>query len=125
MDETPDVTQLSAVRDLLSQVQTGARVTTAIGEPIQVGDRQVIPAVKITYCGGGGGGGGTMREQQAGEGHGSGAGAGVRIRPLGCWIVGPQGEIWLPALDINRTFLIAGAIVMLFLLTIKALIRRL
>ena len=125
MDDTQDVTGLSSVRDLLSQVQAGARVTTAIGEPVQIGERLVIPAAEITYCGGGGGGGGKMIEQAGGEGRGGGGGAGVRIRPLGCWVIGPQGEYWLPALDVNRAVIIAGSILMLFMLTIKMLVRRL
>jgi len=111
---------ISQLKDLLSQVQAGARVTTAIGEPITVGDRVVIPVVEVAYGGGGGGGGGKAPSEQA-EGGGGGGGGGVRIRPLGCWIIGPNSEIWQPAFDLNRVIMIGGAIAMMLLMTIRAL----
>ena len=116
--ETQDAAGVSPVREMLSQVQAGANVATAIGQPITVGERVVIPAVEVAYMGGGGGG------RMALEQGGGGGGGAVRVRPLGCWIIGPHGEIWLPALDINRTVIIAGSIATLFLLLLKALARR-
>ena len=116
-----DITQF---KDLLGQVQTGAHVTTAIGEAIPVGNRVVIPVVEIAYGGGGGGGGGKSTRNEQMEGAGGGGGVGVRVRPLGCWVIGPDDERWLPALDINHVILLAGSISMLLLVTIRALIRR-
>lgn len=106
---------VSQWRDVLTQVQAGARVSTAVGEPIPVGERVVIPVVQIAYGGGGGGG-----QRQAGE-PSSGGGGGVRIRPLGCWVIGPDSERWVPSLDVNRLTAIAGSIIILLLLTIRAL----
>ena len=111
-------------RDLLTQIQTGARVSTAIGEPVQVGDRIVIPVAEVSYAGGGGGGSGKAPAEQA-EGSGGGGGGGVSIRPLGCWVVGPVDERWVPALDVNRAMMIGGALVVTMLLTVRAIMRRL
>lgn len=116
--------ELSHIRDLLTQVQAGARVTTAIGEPIQVGDRIIISVAEVSYGGGGGGGGGHSAEAEKAEGAGGGGGVGVNIRPLGCWVISPNDEKWIPALDINRLILVAGAIVTLSLVTIRAITRR-
>ena len=110
------------IRELVSQVQTSARVTTAIGDPIQVGDRIVIPVVEVMYGGGGGGGGG--KTGQVDEGSGGGGGGGVRVRPLGCWIIGPTEERWVPSIDYNRLIMVVGTFAALALLTIRKVARR-
>lgn len=112
---------ISQVRDLLTQVQTGARVSTAVGDPIQVGDRIVIPVVEVAYGGGGGGGAGKTPNEETGGG--GGGGGGVRIHPLGCWVIGPDDERWVPAIDVNRVIVVAGTIATLLLLTIRGIFR--
>lgn len=114
---------LSQVRDLLSQVQAGARVTAAVGEPITVGDRIVIPVVEVGYGGAGGGGGGRAPQNQEVEGSGGGGGGGVHIRPLGCWVISPTAERWIPAIDANRLIMVAGSLSMLLLITLRKLLR--
>jgi len=116
--------ELTQIRDLLTQIQTGARVTSAIGEPVQIGDRVVLPVVEVRYGGGGGGGFGKASEHEKAEGSGGGGGGGVHIRPLGCWVISSKDERWIPALDINRVILAAGGILTLALLTIRAIARR-
>ncbi|HEX2948047.1 MAG TPA: spore germination protein GerW family protein [Armatimonadota bacterium] len=115
---------ISQVRDLLNQIQAGARVTTAIGDPVTVGERVVIPVVEVAYGGGGGGGAGKAPETEQSEGSGGGGGGGVRVRPLGCWVVGPTSERWIPAIDANRLMIVAGTLVTLLFVTIRALAKR-
>lgn len=112
---------MAQVRDLLSQIQAGARVSTAVGEPVTVGDRVVIPVVEVAYGGGGGGGGGRMPEQEAAVGSGGGGGGGLRVRPLGCWVIGPDDERWIPAVDANRVIMMAGTLATLLFLTIRSI----
>jgi len=114
---------IGQLRDLLSQVQAGARVSTAVGDPVQVGDRVVIPVAEVAYGGGGGGGGGKGLEEQAG-GSGGGGGGAVRIRPLGCWVIGPDEELWVPSLDVNRMVMIGSAVFALLLITIRTIMTR-
>lgn len=114
---------VSQIRELLAEVQAGARITTAIGEPVTVGDRTIIPAAEVSYGGGGGGGGGKAPDEGEAEGSGGGGGGGVHVRPVGCWVVSPEGEKWLPAIDANRLIVVAGSIVMMLLVTIKTLAR--
>jgi uncharacterized spore protein YtfJ len=111
------------IAQLLSQVQNGARVSTAVGDPVQVGDRVVIPVAEVAYGGGGGGGSGKANTEQA-EGGGGGGGGGVRIRPLGCWVIGPDDELWIPSLDVNRMIMLGGAIFALLLVTIRTIALR-
>ena len=118
-----DLTQL---RELFTQVQTGARVTTAIGEPVQIGNRVIIPVAEIGYGGGGGGGDASANaehKENCGCGRGAGGGAGVRIRPLGCWVISPSEERWLPAVDVNRLILVIGGVLALGILTVRAIAR--
>lgn len=117
-----DMTQ---IHDFLSQVQTNARVSTVIGEPVQTNDRMLIPVAEVVYGGGGGAGGGKSAEPQTAEGSGGGVGVGVRIRPLGCWVIDANGERWVPAFDVNRAILVGGTIVSLLLLTLRTIAKRL
>ena len=116
-----DMTQ---IHDFLSQVQTDARVSTAIGEPVQMQDRLLIPVAEIAYGGGGGAGSGKSAEPETAEGSGGGVGVGVRIRPLGCWIMDQNGERWLPAIDVNRAILVGGTVLGLLLLTLRTIATR-
>jgi uncharacterized spore protein YtfJ len=77
----------------------------------------------------GGGGGGGMGSPEADEGSpekaaGGGGGMGVRIRPLGCWVIGPKDETWLPAIDINRAIVIVAGLVCMILATVRVLAKR-
>lgn len=111
------------IRDLFSQIQTGARVSTAIGEPVQMGERMIIPVAEVAYGGGGGGGGGTTPAQETTiEGRGVGGGGGVRVRPLGCWVIDPAGERWIPAIDVNRAILVGGTIITLAVITLRTIV---
>lgn len=40
-----------------------------------------------------------------GEGAGGGGGYGMSVRPLGVYVVGPEGARWHPALDLNKVIL--------------------
>ncbi|MET4226590.1 spore germination protein GerW family protein [Oerskovia enterophila] len=40
-----------------------------------------------------------------GEGAGGGGGYGMSVRPLGVYVVGPDGARWHPALDLNKVVL--------------------
>ena len=115
--------ELTQVRELLNQVQGNARVSTAIGDPIQVGERVVIPVVEVSYGGGGFGGGGKMDGDNA-IGSGGVGGGGVHVRPLGCWIIGPDSERWVAAVDINRAIVILGSLSMILLITVRTLLLR-
>ena len=110
------------VRELISQFQVGARVSTAIGEPVTVGERVIIPVAEVAYGGGGGGGGGQLTQDQT-AGSGGGGGGGVHVRPLGCWVIGPDEELWVPALDVNRIIIVGSAVFSLLLLTIRAIVK--
>lgn len=115
-----DVMNTEDIRELMTQVQRNARITTAIGEPVQVGDTTVISAAEVSF--GGGGGSWKAGEHDHQREHGVGGGMGVHIRPVGSWVVTPTRTLWLPALDINRAIIITGTVLTVLLLTLKVLI---
>lgn len=86
-------------------------VRRVFGEPYEKDGLTVIPVASV---GGGGGGGGAHDEKdQAGEGAGFGLGG----RPCGAYVI-RSGEVkWMPAVDPNRLFTVAGAVLIAFLLT--------
>ena len=89
---------------LLPLVRDGLTVRQVFGEPHSQDGITVIPAAKI--IGGGGGGGGQLSAGQESEG----GGFGMIARPVGVLVI-KNGEVrWMPAFDLNRALLLAGAL---------------
>jgi uncharacterized spore protein YtfJ len=78
----------------------------------------VIPAARLQ----GGAGGGTGEDPQ-GQGRGSGSGFGVTARPVGAFIIRDGDLNWRPAVDVNRIILGGQVVLVVALLTIRAIIR--
>lgn len=91
MSENNVVELLKGVVGELRQV---ASSETVIGEPITVGDRTVIPVVKVTIGFGAGGGQGEMAKGESGFGGGGGGGA--KIEPIAFIIMDETGVSLLP-----------------------------
>jgi uncharacterized spore protein YtfJ len=77
-------------RELIETIRDRAGVDTAFGEPIERGNRTVIPVARVVYgFGGGFGEGAEIAEESEGEemaetgGSGGGGGGGAMTRPLG------------------------------------------
>jgi uncharacterized spore protein YtfJ len=89
---------------LLSLAQDGLTVRRVFGEPHSQDGITVIPAAMV--IGGGGGGGGQLSAGQESEG----GGFGMLARPVGAFVI-KNGEVrWVPAFDLNRVLLLAGAL---------------
>jgi uncharacterized spore protein YtfJ len=82
----PGVAHLA--RETIERLDDSARVDRVYGDPVEVGDRTVVPAARVAYGFGGGFGSGTDDEGETGEG-GGGAG-GVRATPVGALEVTPD-----------------------------------
>jgi uncharacterized spore protein YtfJ len=84
---------------LAALLEKSLSIRHVYGEPVQQGDRTVIPVAKVAFGFGAGGGEGGRRsrkpadqETAAGpEGQGAGGGGGVRMMPVGVIEVGPEG----------------------------------
>ena len=80
-----------------------ASVKNVFGEPIEVGDKKVIPVARIAYGFGGGYGEGGKKIQAANSpsekpfGEGAGGGGGMYARAKGVFEIGPQGTRFIPA----------------------------
>ena len=106
------------VQEVLAQARDSMTVKRVFGEPYEKDGVTVIPAARVQ--GGAGAGGG---EDPQGQGRGSGSGFGVNARPVGAFII-REGELsWRPAVDVNRIILGGQAVVIVALLTIRAIIK--
>jgi uncharacterized spore protein YtfJ len=106
------------VQEVLAQARDSMTVKRVFGEPYEKDGVTVIPAARVQ--GGAGAGGG---EDPQGQGKGSGSGFGVTARPVGAYVL-REGELsWRPAVDVNRIILGGQAVVIVALLTIRAIIR--
>jgi len=80
-----------------------ASVKNVFGEPIEVGDKKVIPVARIAYGFGGGYGEGgkkfhdTSSEKPFPVGEGAGGGGGMYARAKCVFEIGPQGTRFIPA----------------------------
>jgi len=80
---------------VVGELREISKSETIIGQPITVGDRTVIPIVKISV--GFGAGGGQGEDEKKGSGFGGGGGGGARIEPAAFIIMDDRGVSLLPA----------------------------
>jgi uncharacterized spore protein YtfJ len=106
------------VHEVIAQARDTLTVKRVFGEPYEKDGVTIIPAARVQ--GGAGAGGG---EDPQGQGKGSGSGFGVTARPVGAYVL-REGELsWRPAVDVNRIILGGQAVVIVALLTIRAIIK--
>jgi uncharacterized spore protein YtfJ len=83
------------LQGVVGELKDMARSESIIGEAITIGDKTVIPVVKISV--GFGAGGGQGEHQTQGTGFGGGGGGGARIEPAAFIIIDKEGIKLLPA----------------------------
>jgi uncharacterized spore protein YtfJ len=106
------------VQDVIAQARDTLTVKRVYGEPYEKDGVTIIPAARVQ----GGAGGGTG-EDQNGQGRGSGSGFGVTARPVGAFIVRDGDMSWRPAVDVNRIILGGQVVLVVALLTVRAIVR--
>jgi uncharacterized spore protein YtfJ len=103
------------VNELLRGAQDAIAVKRVYGEPVEREGVSVIPAAAVR---GGGGGGGDNENN-------GGGGFGVMARPVGAYVIGPDGEVrWKPAIDVQRMTLGWQVVSAIALLAVWSLARR-
>lgn len=105
------------IDELLSEAKDAITVKRVYAEPYEKDGLTVIPAARV--AGGGGGGSGSDKNGQEGEGGGFGVGA----RPAGAYVIKDGNVTWRPAVDPNKVVAVAGAVVIVYLLTRPRLVR--
>jgi uncharacterized spore protein YtfJ len=106
------------VQDVLAQARDTMTVKRVFGEPYEKDGVTIIPAAQVQGAAGGGSG-----EDPQGQGRGSGSGFGVTARPAGAFII-QGGELsWRPAVDVNRIILGGQVVVVIALLTLRAIVK--
>ena len=83
------------LKSVVGELKEISKSETIIGEPITVGDRTVIPIVRISVGFGAGGGQGESSKSETG--FGGGGGGGVKIEPSAFIIMDKDGVSILPA----------------------------
>jgi len=83
------------LHSVVGELREMARSESIVGEPITVGDKTVIPVVKMSV--GFGAGGGQGAGEKKGPGYGGGGGGGVMIEPAAFIIIDKDGISLLPA----------------------------
>jgi len=103
------------VDELLRGAQDSIAAKRVYGEPVERDDTTVIPAASVR---GGGGGGGDNENN-------GGGGFGLMARPVGAYVIKPDGEVsWKPAIDVQRMMLGWQIVSALAVLTGWSLLRR-
>jgi uncharacterized spore protein YtfJ len=103
------------VMDVVNEAKGAMRASEVFGAPYEKNGITLIPAAKIA---GGAGGGGDQQNPQAG-----GVGFGVSSRPVGAFVVKGDEVRWQPALDLNRVIFMSQIVVIVALLTARAIVK--
>jgi uncharacterized spore protein YtfJ len=115
------VTLPTLFRDVIERLVSGVGVRTVYGEPIQAGDRTIVPVARVGF-GFGGGGGSHPRPGEDGD-EGGGGGGGGSTRPVGVVEITPAGTRFVPIHD-RRALAGAFAVGVLVGLLLRARCRR-
>lgn len=83
------------LRGVVGELREIAKSETVIGQPVTVGDKTVIPVVKVSVGFGAGGGEGT--DDKRNSGFGGGGGGGAKIEPAAFIIIEKDDVKLLPA----------------------------
>ncbi len=83
------------LKSVVGELKEISKSETIVGDPITVGDRTVIPIVRISV--GFGAGGGQGENSKSETGFGGGGGGGVKIEPSAFIIMDKDGVSILPA----------------------------
>jgi uncharacterized spore protein YtfJ len=106
------------VQDVTAQARDTMTVKRVFGEPYEKDGVTIIPAARVQ----GGAGGGSGDDPQ-GQGRGSGSGFGMTARPVGAFIIRGGELSWRPAVDVNRIILGGQVVVIVALLTLRAIVK--
>jgi len=106
------------VQDVVAQARDALTVKRVFGEPYEKDGVMMIPVAKVQGAAGSGGG-----EGPEGQGKGSGGGFGVSARPVGAFMIRGGEVTWRPAVDVNRIILGGQIVVIVALLTIRAIVK--
>ncbi|MGD9958898.1 spore germination protein GerW family protein [Nocardioides sp.] len=98
------------VDQLMSTARESLTARRVYGEPVERDGLTLIPAASV--AGGFGGGKGADASGQEGEG----GGFGMSGRPAGAYLIRDNQVSWRPAVDVNRAVLVAGVVVVAYLL---------
>ncbi|MBU8934714.1 MAG: sporulation protein [candidate division Zixibacteria bacterium] len=82
------------LKGVVGELREIAKSETVIGQPVTVGDKTVIPIVKISV--GFGAGGGQGEDDKARAGFGGGGGGGAKIEPAAFIIMDDDGVKLIP-----------------------------
>lgn len=110
-----EATEPPAALAFLDRARDVLTVKRVFGDPIERDGVTIVPAAKVR--GGGGGGSDT-------QGNGGG-GFGVSATPAGVYVIRDGRVIWRPALDLNRTILVGQIVAIVFLLTLRSIVKAL
>ena len=106
------------VQDVIAQAKDTLTVKRVFGEPYEKDGVTVIPAARVQ-----GGAGGGSGEDPDSQGRGSGSGFGVTARPVGAFTIRDGDLSWRPAVDVNRIVLGGQLVVVVALLTVRAIVK--
>ncbi|RKZ28335.1 sporulation protein [bacterium] len=79
---------------MLGKIEMMAQAKTILGEPVKLGERMVIPVVKISVGFGAGGGEGSEKDKNTGTG--GGGGGGFSVQPVGFIVMEGEKTAFLP-----------------------------
>ena len=86
---------MEVIKGIVGELKDIASAESIIGKPVTIGNKTVVPVVKVTV--GFGAGGGEGEKEKTGGGFGAGGGGGAIIEPAAFIIMDETGISLLPA----------------------------
>ena len=93
------------ILDVYNRFLSVARANTCFGDPIQVGDKTLVPAAEVVFASGFGvgyGEGGEVEQSESGAGGGGGGGGFARSRSVAVVVISKEGVTVEPVVDATQ-----------------------
>lgn len=103
--------------ELLEKARDALTVRATIGEPVHEDGVVIIPVARIRSGAGGG------ASPEGSKNPGKGGGFGATSTPLGAFVIKDGAVSWRPAVDVNKIILGGQIVMIVALLTIRAIVK--
>ncbi|MBU9710928.1 spore germination protein GerW family protein [Evansella tamaricis] len=95
------------IKPILSKFLRNRDVSLVFGDPIEVGEKKIVPVSKSTYMGGGGGGF-TDRTEESPQAEGGGGGGRISVTPYGVYEISSEKTSFKPAIDLKFLLILSS-----------------
>jgi uncharacterized spore protein YtfJ len=120
-----DVNVNELIKEVTDKIHKNARAKAVFGDPVEKGDRTIIPVSRVSVWGSGGGGFGELAKSEEGQGGGMGLAIKTSAAPVGYIEITSDGAEFIEIHENKRLYMAGMALGAFTVFSFTRLIRKL